>query len=246
MTASTVRDELLRDILADPFDDAPRRIYADWCEDEGDDHGNDGCVRQSRFIHAGIDLANDPPPHNHDDDHGAHVSGCPRCRIEGALAYWHEHLAKQTVPKLAGRVYHFSARGRFRPDIEASLADPRSPDHLASVFWWDRGFVSAVTITHDDFLKHAEALFRAHPITEVRLSDRRPEQVERKPGFAQYCWLNDWARPVAATVNRDLWRLMPGGWYWTDDAAHAALSRACVAYGRGLAGLPALTERSTP
>jgi hypothetical protein len=39
---------------------------------------------------------------------------------------------------------------------------------------------------------------------------------------------------------------MPGGWYWTDDAAHAALSRACVAYGRGLAGLPALTERSTP
>jgi uncharacterized protein (TIGR02996 family) len=97
----------------------------------------------------------------------------------------------------------------------------------------------------------ATALFAAHPVTAVRLVDREPRAVSDRYGEG---WT--WSRQPAGTIPnphtvpdviRRLMRLdelMPvpsanGYVRWkTRGAAEAALSLACVAYGRQLAGLP--------
>ena len=101
-----------------------------------------------------------------------------------------------------------------------------------------------------DFLKHARAVFQAHPVTEVALSDRHPsESGDWPPGW----WRGP--HPLTGLLQRhhlppELWDLLPGPWedadaplwrlYPDGDSARAALSAACVAHGRSLAGLPPL------
>jgi uncharacterized protein (TIGR02996 family) len=107
-----------------------------------------------------------------------------------------------------------------------------------------RGFVDRVSLGLEGFLAQAEALFSQHPITGVRLWDRSP--YLSRPGR----WM--WAEAAAPKGPHDSWRL-PGGLYArlarpagaacaSAGEAQAALSRACVNYGRTLAGLPELTE----
>jgi uncharacterized protein (TIGR02996 family) len=117
-----------------------------------------------------------------------------------------------------------------------------------------RGFVVGVEMSCEDFLKHAETLFSEQPITEVRLTDKKPMRLQNR-----------------RTRGKEVWRWLIGGnqrHYWTGDilplyigmklpglrfnergahkeprhdseeAAFWALSVACVAWGRELVGLP--------
>lgn len=103
---------------------------------------------------------------------------------------------------------------------------------------WTRGFVSHIELSTAAFLQHAEAIFRQHPITSVRLTDREPE-----PWPSYYCWRhtddNHWPRH-ADELPMCLFRLLSGTTGETDADCHRHLSAACVAYGRSLAGLPPL------
>lgn len=117
-------------------------------------------------------------------------------------------------------------------DCNRCLGSSRRP-----LAWVSRGFVYCVELpTTPLFLEHAEALFRSHPITEVRLTDREPEAW---PSY--YCWHHTddthYLRH-ADELPMCLWRLMDATTHVTDDGAQQLLSRACVAYGRELAGLP--------
>lgn len=123
-----------------------------------------------------------------------------------------------------------------------------------------RGFVSRVTLTQADFLRHAGGIFAAHPVTAVTLSDREPDVRAGMRGINDD-WF-DWFPPgtedryARARLSEDLWwaLLRTRGvvrepyclGHETRDLALAALSAACVAYGRELAGLPPLTAASTP
>jgi uncharacterized protein (TIGR02996 family) len=87
----------------------------------------------------------------------------------------------------------------------------------------------------------AAALFRAAPVTEVRLSDKRPDTASDS-----WCW---W-RPSEACADchhlpHEICNLLPGegGFlYDTEADALSASSAACVALGRARANLPALAR----
>ena len=98
----------------------------------------------------------------------------------------------------------------------------------------------------------ARSLFERHPVTAVRLVDREPDLLGSNGDG--YCWstyrgLRQFAD--TATLPPSLYRHLVGGYeegesghFWriypTADVAHAALSAAAVAWGRGLVGLPPL------
>jgi hypothetical protein len=91
-------------------------------------------------------------------------------------------------------------------------------------------------------MQNARQLFEAHPLTTVRLVNKRPYY---NPDRSEYEWMNNWPHDGRGSI------YLPGGLYVlahsyfpTESAAQDALSRACVAYGRDLAGLGPLTERS--
>jgi uncharacterized protein (TIGR02996 family) len=112
----------------------------------------------------------------------------------------------------------------------------------------------------------AAALFRAAPITEVRLSDREPDAISdgrlawwytdpdwHRPGLYQHHWLPVELRPhLTGRICEPIDEPRPGvcgfdygnSFAGTDGVglARADLSTACVAVGRDRAGLPTLAR----
>ena len=134
-------------------------------------------------------------------------------------------------------------------------------DHMELVY--RRGFVDEVRLPAAFTEDFARELFARHPVTRVVLTDREPQQ-----------WLPEIRGLPPGCANRWFWSVrgpdssvpgyphyVPRGVQWsavwlrakwycdtptydTADAANAALSDACVAWGRSLAGLPPLPHAS--
>jgi uncharacterized protein (TIGR02996 family) len=202
---------LLRAIREAPEDDLPRQAYADWLEETG----------QARLGQWTRSLMR-------------HHAELPTDRNNGefGMSYYH----RPTVTEITKMVAHDSLR----------------PERCCGR-WYSRGFVWRVALPLDAFMEHAKALFDHHPITEVVLTDREPVQARENPTtpLPEWRWFRHDGRgdvgrgDVPATV----WDRLMGGqvnkwnwvrWYTTREDALAALSRACVAHGRDLAGLPPL------
>lgn len=219
----TEGDALIRSVLADPADDAPRLIYADWLEERGR-------AEDAEFIRVQIELA------RRGFDGGLHTDE------QGHLRHAPPHIADLTARQL-----ELWADGFGRPDLPATMSNwsayPMST--LGTQLRVRRGFVERVTCQTDEFLGVAGSLFARQPVTEVRLADRvlpfmRPAGPEFRGGFR---WL---IRPADAEHLTGFW-LPEGiaehlnevgtGLYRSADEAEAALSRACVRYGRAAVGL---------
>lgn len=99
------------------------------------------------------------------------------------------------------------------------------------VFWFTRGFVSRLELSCDDFLTHAEALFRAHPITEVQLTDAIVFPNSGNRSF----YLGGLGR-----FPQKHWSALDG--LRSFSAVLDSTSAVCIAHGRDLAGLPTLTR----
>lgn len=113
-------------------------------------------------------------------------------------------------------------------------------DHDGALVHWHRGFVDSVSMPTPEFLKHAGAIFSRHPVAEVKLTDKAPAVGEGG--------LRGWEFIIASAPARlhdipvDLWReLIPRrpdeqiefhGWYDSYALALAALSQACVLWGK--------------
>lgn len=220
MTA-TASARLLRAILADPADDTARLAYSDALEEEGQD-------RLANFVRR--QMVGEPVT-------PALMALIP---FEGIL----ECQPHQTV-----RV------------AEARQATVTAPSGAALV--WRRGFVVEVSCTAADFIRHAAALFAAHPVERVTLTDREPDEYGQL-----YWWTNCYRGGMGYEAASDLpdciylllSSVVPkypspaglrggssiydmrrrGTGFATREAALDALVRTCVAYGRRLAGLPAL------
>jgi uncharacterized protein (TIGR02996 family) len=114
---------------------------------------------------------------------------------------------------------------------------------------WDRGFVGEVACTAADFLAHAAALFAAHPIVKVTLSDLVPSRRYNVSGNP-WLWYLDIAGDLVGpnAVPHGIWPYLgteleapPGFAYYSHpNTAKEYLGQACVAYGRQQAGLPPL------
>jgi uncharacterized protein (TIGR02996 family) len=210
-------DMILRAILTDSADDTARLAYADWLEEEGKGDA-------ARWVRSGVAKGHEP----------ANGGNCGE----------HWPLTADLRPNVTSLTGLLNASGGV-----ASREAPR---------WYSRGLVWRVGLACDAFMQHAAALFAHHPITEVVLTDRRPitnavglwpEMNNRRRGdragwFAVGNLAREWVLPIPLfrrlrrTGSLKASRLCRA--WRTPDEALAALSAACVAYGREMAGLPAL------
>ena len=164
---------LLAAVLADPDDDAPRLIYADWLDEQGD------CDR-AEFIRVQCELARVPNPHNF--QRGDDVSNgfrCCRCRFcllarreEESVGGW-SALPHNRPAWLSG----WFPGGDRRPVVDwyrgelgvaAIEGGPDSASRPRGTF--RRGFVRAVRCSAADWLPHGDAITAAQPVEEVTLT----------------------------------------------------------------------------
>lgn len=277
----------LRAICADPADDLPRLVYADWL----DDHGRPD---RAEFIRVQSELATQlPAPFESCDEWAVNMrkgERCGRCKwcyfMNCTSRMLDNHVVSWTGNWVGERVPAFKSYGEvlFRrkktapelPDIEATfrrgfvaevrctlaafvgrvcencegtgeLVDPRGPcgecggatepreDHT------DRGWYPGTGRTPGI----AAELFKSHPVERVVLTDREPFQTSSDV----WLWMSLW---MIHTIPTELFNLVYPVWpppqrdhrvHWqTRELALAALSAACVAWGRSLAGLSSLKE----
>jgi uncharacterized protein (TIGR02996 family) len=253
-------EALRRAILIDPADDLARLVFADAAEE-------DGQPDRAELVRVQIAIAEAEVRCN-----------CNTCverrgggqRHNGACAVrrlrWGDGGSLQAIcleaVLLSGRFYDpppgYTAPGSRVHGRYAwagvPLASLPDPDHKGWTF--RRGFVSEVSLPLAAFMQHAEAIFNAHPITAVSLTDRKCNTATAKPGWLvahpNWCnpdgslkegagghWLPGCLVPPGA-VNRGT--ALGGGFCYFDtpQEADAALSGWCVACGRDKAGLPPL------
>jgi uncharacterized protein (TIGR02996 family) len=225
----------LADVLAGPADDAPRMAYADWLQERGDPLGEFVAV-QLRLARC-RDGAESCPP----DSRCGRCMGCELRRRERELLLTHGRAWPAGLLGL-----EWLAREE-RDGVWFTTGDAG----LRLAVQFRRGFIAHVELTLAAFDAHAAALFRAAPLESVRLADREP----LSHGGRSFWWASGSSFfHDQAEISRELFGLLPeaaelsgpifGGemaaGYSSRAAAHAALSAACVAFGRDAAGLPAL------
>ena len=141
--------DFLAAVIADPDDDAPRLIYADWLDENGQDE-------RAEFIKAQVAIARTIPT---DHTRRAPEEGCPCLfcalrRREGELL--DRHWTEWAADLRAGYC------------LNLYTGTPLSPPNRAILF--RRGFVHAVTCAAADWLAHGDAVLAAQPVREVRLT----------------------------------------------------------------------------
>jgi uncharacterized protein (TIGR02996 family) len=232
-----------RDICENPDDLGLRLIYADWLEEQGR-------TEEAHFIR--IPFLDATPQSKLGRQARQLLSGLVpfTCRL------W---LYRASAPGVQQQVL----RGRDITWGEHDLhwLPSRSPEIYYLVRY---GFVSAIACGRSWFFAQAKTLFLSHPITDVRLRGVWPDYFARplSAGHVPTDW-RSWVRGTCRTVPhashklpREWFDLLPGperraydaAWKHFETAydAYRALSGACVAWGRGQAGLPAWTPPAQP
>jgi uncharacterized protein (TIGR02996 family) len=143
-------EALLRAIIDQPDDDLPRLAYADWLEDNGECEG-------AEFIRVQIRAWEDWPGGD-----------------------WNDLCARANVLLTRSRFQEwFGAPPGFlvnvRSAVKVELYDEAAERTIQ--LGLRRGFVERIECSLAVFLEHAGAVFAAHPVQEVRLTDREPLQL---------------------------------------------------------------------
>jgi len=217
---TTDEAQFIRTICLNPESDDARLIFADWLRDHGQEE-------RGEFIAVQCELSKLKPC-----KHGWLLERKAKCR------YCQLHDIKEWYT-------HNPEEGREPPKWQPNQwlhFDGMEP--LACYAIWERGFISEVRLTCDDFMRHAKAIFERQPVERVVLSDKRPLRAS----LDEYDWFMDETPRHFGTVESRLpWplfrqiKLAPNG-RWskserTEQLALDAVSVACVRYGRKLAGL---------
>lgn len=230
-------DALHRAILMRPAEDTPRLAYADWLQENEQSVPCEVCVRtgcecphwvsneyakRAEFIRVQVGMAR--LGHNPFE---CRKEPCDKCPARFDL--WEPLHARANSL--------FQSHGMKWFDV--SLVG-----HI------ERGFANAMTCNLKHFMEHAEAMFAAHPIERVTLTDREPQSTRHRAGGSSRRWtwfsVGAWATPRggASELPSELlagFSPFVGGLRrhnsQTREAAYEWLSARCVAYGRSLAGL---------
>jgi len=172
--------QFLAHILAEPDNDGPRLVFCDQLEEWGE-------AARAEFIRLQIELARLPMPAgspNHDVNRDPKC-GCPWCQKALPLRYRSQDILDRHAHEwlsgwIGDRIMAWSKYGT------CVLRSPRrlhgEHDWFAT---WERGFVSAVMLSWEDWAGgvsrfansrvgmlpgHADAILRAAPVQEVRLT----------------------------------------------------------------------------
>lgn len=229
---------LLQDIRANPDDDGLRLIYADWLDDQGQ-------AERAEFIRVQIELAS--------RDRWVTVDGLVRYTRAPASFMSNEYV--RLVEREAALFnwknldmwgFHDWERNTVsRNEFEAFSAD-------VCIVLTHRGFPCKVKCLMQNWLDHGKAIYAAHPIERVEITDREPRASTARPG--EFLWDDFGNHPPDSSCLPDdlpavIWRLLTGGrvkrevlshWhrYSSKKEATDALSRACLAYAKQLTQSP--------
>jgi uncharacterized protein (TIGR02996 family) len=140
---------LLAAILANPDEDVPRLVYADWLEENGQP-ALAGLIRM---------MVADPTLDFVADKRNFRDTATP-------LPAWHPHTHHRLNLWKGGR------RRAIRDVLPP--CDGWSPE---TAFDFRRGFVEEITCTAGDWLAHGDALRAAHPVRKVTLTTWRASEV---------------------------------------------------------------------
>lgn len=230
-------DAFLRAICEEPWEDSHRLVFADWLSDHGEED-------RASFIRAQCRLA---APW----EQCAGGGECWQCHCQ-RNGWQHTNGTCRCAPawkalRRRGRELLNEHRKDWMPSafFEAVVFGTPSPEEAANYLngaRWCRGFLEVVSLPLADFMTHADALFRAAPLTGVRLTDRSP-----LPAEGGWWWFDRSAGdPVGRCIlPAALWNFLPAGHFDAESEALDALSAACVSWGRTLAGLPPLPQPAT-
>lgn len=236
MTPAACGSALLRAILEAPDDDLARLAYADWLEEGGE-------AERAELVRLQVALSAE----GHEPTLCKTTGACAACfraigRSEESyrlLSRWCQDWSPWGPGGITGVARHVESGGDT-----VCVHYGKGRERLLG---FRRGFVCSVALPCAAFLAHALALFAAHPITEVRLTDRRPENDT-------YWHKSGGAGPDrAALLLPELFDRLPGvvRFHGEDSRAvcylkkgegEAALSRACVTWARAPHDLPPLEE----
>lgn len=231
--------QLLNAIIANPDDDAPRLIYADWLDEQGDDE-------RAEFIRASIELAKlraDPRrPKRLDEDFAYRAGYFTSLHIEQAVITSlisgrgeepRSCRCEQCLQSLVGRLFHSNKCQWFDKHLAVVLLESeifRSGIRDAVV---RRGFIDEFHLTTADFMQHCHEIAAKHPVRKWVLTDFETTYV-----FDAYSiWDGDYFTntPRTGEVPRPIFIRLKGGdssskthrGYETEQELYADLEQAC-------------------
>lgn len=224
---------ILQAIIAEPDDDLHRLAYADWCEE------NDQPER-AEFIRLQIALWNEQRDCNcgsksggHTFKGGQHHNGpCAASQLRIEIDGKWKRAESRAYELWVDNCRKWVGIGENAHPLECLTTSPNQ---------YARGFIRKVECTHDIWVDHGKKICAEHPIEDVRLVDKKPA-----PYAGLYCFHSKDATfrhvedaCLCPKIHKHLtsytqregndpdWRD-----YSTEEAAYAALSKACIAYGR--------------
>lgn len=221
------RAGLLADICANPTDDAPRLVMADWCEDNGESERADLIRTQIAYHKTRCEQAGDTDSAY---SMSCNDTDCRHCMLEyHAIGLLHQREAARTGQAVSEVEWDWVGGPLREMWMDMS-------EWVPTPWEWRRGFIFRVNIPLASWLDCGPTLVREHPLTRVELTDVLPYHVDREPGFD--CW--DWhSNAEPATRLDDRWLALSAGirprWWPTEEAVKEAISTACLAYARGTA-----------
>jgi uncharacterized protein (TIGR02996 family) len=237
MAAVSDRNAFLRAICEQPADDAPRLVFADWLDENGESERAEFIRVQCKLEEA---RQRAEVPHTcctDDSDHGP----CRTCEPFKRL----HRRSRQLLEDFA--------HGWFR-DAFPWLEQPLEPVYYAQ--WWGwvgRGFVAEVACPLGDWLDHGKAICEQHPVERVRITDRVPYFSVSDNDWSWIYTPPDWD-DEPHVLPRELWNILDqhdtslsarvrARRYRTREHALARLNVAVLTWARKQAELPPLKEK---
>jgi uncharacterized protein (TIGR02996 family) len=155
-----VREAFIRAILANPDDDTPRTIYADWLDDQGECH-------YAEFIRVQVNLARTPHNHKH-RDFGGPPNGCGACRLKKRQSELLSNTEGDSF-RLLGRDPGFGEHLPLRWwPVQQEYVEPNPPLLFAAIEGEPvRGFIEHLRIDSRDWSARAPVILANHPVARV-------------------------------------------------------------------------------
>lgn len=185
----TTQSALLAAIRANPADDAPRLIYADWLDENAtmDEKchrcGGDGTI---------------------ENDSTGREYTCPNCN-GNRVSLKGNRFAERA--EFIRRQCEFPTGDNVLCGIDGEYSNVHwhwAAEFLAMCQWnmrglhrkviFRRGFVAEVRLTLAEFLRHAKAIAAVHPVQTWVLTNREPEQFQAGE-WAYYVSVEDYRNP---------------------------------------------------
>lgn len=210
----TDADALLAAVLAEPDDDGPRLVYADWLEEHDE-------PKRAEFIRVQLEIARIEAEIESGED--CDSPQCPACSELRSLRRREREL-------LIGSPTSWGANGHFSDFL--SEQGHLWPGGAGDPTWeYRRGFVESVRCTLATFLAHGPAVVRCQPVTRVDVTDRSPLCGNSPTAH----WSNQGVPGRSCRVLSQVYALLPSSrttvctYYDTEAAARDALSAALLA-----------------